>query len=59
MLMASSASSIWQSSNPTTLTVQIGNVSHDVPNKMELAVLLNLQNMFQSYWGTYYGNSNI
>jgi hypothetical protein len=47
--MASSASSVWQSSNPTTLTVQIGrNVSHNVPNKMELAVLLNLQTCFKA-----------
>jgi hypothetical protein len=46
--MASSASSVWQSSNPTTLTVQIGNASQDVPNKMELAVLLNLQTCFKA-----------
>jgi hypothetical protein len=57
--MASSASSVWQSSNPTTLTVQIGNVSHDVPNKNGTRSIIESANMFQSYRGTYYDNSNI
>jgi hypothetical protein len=48
--MASSASSIWQSSNPTTLTVQIGIMFHMMfPNEMELASIIESANMFQSY----------